>query len=117
MSALPPKANIAERDSDVRFVPNPDVPLLINDLVRAADAAANALPSLPLAVSRPRAIVSLEDFVNGGKKRLRNCQAESRCRLGVDGKLELGRLLSSMTATTWSITGMNRKSPNRNLTV
>src|SRR5215471_8890869 len=42
---------------------------------------------------QPRAIVSFEDFVNGGKECLRNCQAESRRRLGVDGKLELRRLL------------------------
>ncbi|MGC1236530.1 MAG: hypothetical protein WA838_17905, partial [Xanthobacteraceae bacterium] len=76
-SALTPTSDVDQRGFDVRKVPNPDVPLLINDLVCAADAAANALPSVPLAVSRPRAIVSLEDFVNGGKKRLRNCQAES----------------------------------------
>jgi hypothetical protein len=37
-------------------------------LVCAADAAVNALPSVPLAMSWPRAIVSLEDFVNDGKK-------------------------------------------------
>jgi hypothetical protein len=46
---------------------------------------------MPLAVSWPRAIVSLEDFVNGGKKSAE--LSESRCGLGVDGKLELGRLL------------------------
>src|SRR5262249_1183522 len=40
-----------------------------------------------------RHAVSFEDFVNGGKECLRNCQAESRRRLDVDGKFELGRLL------------------------
>src|SRR5262249_12543141 len=39
------------------------------------------------------AMVSFEDFVNRSKECLRNCQAESRCRLRVDGKLELGRPL------------------------
>src|SRR5262249_60862437 len=47
----------------------------------------------PYVSGQPRAIVSFEDFVNGGKECLRNCQAESRRRLGVDGKLELRRLL------------------------
>jgi hypothetical protein len=53
MSALPPKADIAGRRLDVRFVPKADIRLLINDVVCAqANAAANALPSVPLAVSR-----------------------------------------------------------------
>src|SRR5215467_14494883 len=39
------------------------------------------------------AMVSFEDFVNDSKECLRDCQAESRRRLGVDGKLELGWLL------------------------
>jgi len=33
MSALPPKADIAERDWDVRFVPKADIPLLFDHLV------------------------------------------------------------------------------------
>ena len=41
----------------------------------------------------PAAMVSFEEFVNDGKKRLRKCQAERRRRLGIDGKLELGWLL------------------------
>src|SRR5262249_17470551 len=46
----------------------------------------------------PRAMVSFEEFVNDGKKRLRKCQAERRRRLGIDGKLELGRLLDRHVA-------------------
>jgi hypothetical protein len=49
MSALPPKADIAGRQLDVRL----DIRLLINDVVCAqVDVAANALPSVPFAVSR-----------------------------------------------------------------
>src|SRR5690242_11784210 len=59
----------------------PRLALWVKTLLDAAERAARA------------AWVSFEDFINGGKECLRNCQAESRCRLGVDGKLELGRLL------------------------
>jgi hypothetical protein len=53
MSALPPKADIVQHGANVRFVPKADIRLLINDVVCAqADAAANALPSVPFAVSR-----------------------------------------------------------------
>jgi hypothetical protein len=33
MSALPPKADIAERQLDVRFVPKADIGVLFNDFV------------------------------------------------------------------------------------
>ena len=53
MFALPPKADIVHGGGNVRFVPKADIRLLINAVVCAqADAAANALPSGPFAVSR-----------------------------------------------------------------
>jgi hypothetical protein len=36
MSALPHKADIDARDCDVRFVPNPEVPTALDDLVGVA---------------------------------------------------------------------------------
>jgi hypothetical protein len=34
MSALPPKADIAQHDGDVRFVPKADIAPLVDDLAR-----------------------------------------------------------------------------------
>jgi hypothetical protein len=53
MSAIPPKADIGTQPQNVRFVPKADIRLLINAVVCAqVDVAANALPSVPFAVSR-----------------------------------------------------------------
>jgi len=57
MSALPPKADIAERQVDVRFVLKTD----IHD--------------------------SLDHLVGGGQHRLRNCQAQGFGGFEVDGEL------------------------------
>ncbi len=37
MSALPPKADIADCDEDVRFVPKADIAALFDHLVRATE--------------------------------------------------------------------------------
>jgi hypothetical protein len=53
MFALPPKADIVHGGGNVRFVPKADIRLLINAVVCAqVDVAANALLSVPFAVSR-----------------------------------------------------------------
>ena len=81
MSALPPKADIAGRQLDVRFVPKADFTRRQSQGLSIRQQAWSD------------AVILFEDFVNRGKECLRNCQAESGSRLGVDGKLELGRLL------------------------
>ena len=61
MSALPPKADINRKGSNVRFVPIADIPLLFNRLIHA------------------------------GKQRRRHCEAEGLGGLEVDNQLEPNR--------------------------
>jgi hypothetical protein len=89
MSALPPKADIVQHDRDVRYVPEADVTACWLFWSKGRQTKERAAA---------RSMVSFEDFVNGGKQCLRNCQAESGRRLSVDGKLELGRLLNRYIA-------------------
>jgi hypothetical protein len=97
MSALPPKADIRLRGVDVRFVPKADIRLLINDLVLCGRRGRKGVPvcavrGVAVAVAwktafidslggnaarrsgagSRSAMVSFEDFVNGGKECLRN---------------------------------------------
>jgi hypothetical protein len=46
MSALPPKADIAERNHHVRFVPQPDIAPLVDDLVRELSCCLTKPPML-----------------------------------------------------------------------
>ena len=68
MSALPPKADIAKRISDVRFVPKADK------------------------VRRSK-ITLLDHLVSGDEQSLRHRDAERLGRFEIDEQLEFGRLL------------------------
>jgi hypothetical protein len=69
MSALPPKADIAERDLDVRFVPKTDI------------------------MQCSKRLALFDHLIGQQQHRLRHRQPYCFCCLQVDDKLEFGRCL------------------------